>query len=47
MKFLIYTQPDDAHAVMVQLALEALGHEVRLWFSADQPSRLAHSISMI
>lgn len=46
MKFLIFTQPDDAHAVMVQLALETLGHEVRLWFSADQPSQLAHSISI-
>ncbi|MCX7114692.1 MAG: hypothetical protein NTW08_02100 [Gammaproteobacteria bacterium] len=44
MKFLIFTQPDDADAVAVQLALEKVGHTVRLWFGADQPTLLGHSV---
>ncbi|MDP1615652.1 MAG: hypothetical protein Q8L68_07620, partial [Methylococcales bacterium] len=46
MRFMIFTQPDDAHAVMVQLALIESGHQVRLFFTADQPSLLSHSIWM-
>lgn len=46
MKYLIYTQPHDAHAVVVKLALEKLGHEVQLWFVADQPRLLSHSVSL-
>src|SRR3990167_2634060 len=46
MKYLIYTKPDDAHAVIVKLVLEELGHEVQLWFAADQPSLLTHSVSV-
>lgn len=44
MKFMIFTQPDDNHAVIVELALKSLGHDVRLLFSADQPSLLSHSV---
>lgn len=46
MKFMIFTQPDDTHAVITQLALESLGHHVRLLFGADQPALLSHSIWM-
>ncbi len=44
MKFLILTQPDDTHAVLVKLALEKLDHQVQLLFTADQPSRQKNSI---
>jgi glutathione synthase/RimK-type ligase-like ATP-grasp enzyme len=46
MKFLFYTQHDDTHALIVQAALESLGHEVQMWFTGDQPSLLSHSISL-
>lgn len=44
MKILISTQPDDTHALLVKLALEAEGHQVVLFFTADQPSRQANSV---
>jgi glutathione synthase/RimK-type ligase-like ATP-grasp enzyme len=44
MKFLIPTQADDTHALYIKLALESLGHDVRLIFTADQPTRLKNSI---
>jgi glutathione synthase/RimK-type ligase-like ATP-grasp enzyme len=46
MKFLIFTEPEDSHAVMIQLVLKEMKHDVRLLFMADQPTRLAHSIYM-
>ena len=46
MKCLIYTQPNDAHAIVVKLVLEKLGHEVQLWLAADQPKLLSHSVSL-
>lgn len=44
MKVFIFTQPHDEHAVMVQHALKTMDHDVRLFFGADQPSQLGHSI---
>ncbi len=44
MKFLIPTEPDDVHAIFVKLALERMGHQVTLLFTADQPTRLRNSI---
>ena len=46
MKFLIPTEPDDTHAIFVKLALESMGHEVRLLFMADQPTKLKNSVSI-
>lgn len=44
MKFLIPTEPDDTHAILVKIALETMGHEVRFIFMADQPTKLKHSV---
>lgn len=44
MKFLIPTEPDDTHAVLVKLALENIGHEVRCLFTADQPMMQKNSV---
>ena len=44
MKFLIPTEPDDTHAIIVTIALEQRGHSVRLLFPSDQPIQLKHSI---
>ncbi len=44
MKYLIATEADDIHAIIVKLALEEKGHSVRLFFSADQPTKLKNSI---
>ena len=44
MRFLFSTEPDDGHAILVKLALEASGHDVRLLFTADQPTLLKNSI---
>lgn len=44
MKYLILTEPDDFHALMTKLALERLGHQVRLLFTADQPTKQKNSI---
>jgi glutathione synthase/RimK-type ligase-like ATP-grasp enzyme len=44
MKYLIPTEPDDAHAALVKCALEERGHQVTLMFTADQPTRLRHSV---
>lgn len=44
MKFLIPTEPDDTHAIVVKLALEKLGHKVVLIFTADQPTRQRNSV---
>lgn len=43
-KFLIPTEPDDVHAILVKLALERMDHQVTLLFMADQPTRLRNSI---
>jgi glutathione synthase/RimK-type ligase-like ATP-grasp enzyme len=43
-KFLIPTEPDDVHAILVKLALERMDHQVTLMFTADQPTRLRNSI---
>lgn len=44
-KTLIITQPDDAHAVAVTLALEAKGHPVHCWHTSDFPSRASETVS--
>ncbi|MDP3561126.1 MAG: hypothetical protein Q8R83_02975 [Legionellaceae bacterium] len=44
MKFLIPTEPDDTHAILVKLALENMGHNATLIFTADQPTRQKNSI---
>lgn len=44
MKFLIPTEPDDTHVIVVKIALEKRGHSVRLLFPSDQPMQLKHSI---
>lgn len=44
MKFLIPTEPDDIHAIVVKLALESLGHKAVLIFTADQPTRQKNSV---
>lgn len=46
MKFLIPTEPDDTHAILVKIALENLGHQVRLLFTADQPTKQKNSVSI-
>ena len=44
MKFLIPTEPDDTHAILAKIALENKGHDVRLLFTADQPTKLKNSV---
>lgn len=44
MKFLIPTEPDDAHAIFVKIVLEERGHDVRFLFPADQPTLLKNSV---
>ncbi|MFA5960565.1 MAG: hypothetical protein WC785_08605 [Tatlockia sp.] len=44
MDFLIVTEPDDAHAIAVQLALESMEHRVKLLFTADQPTKQKNSV---
>ncbi len=44
MKFLIPSEPDDTHAILVKLALEKIGHEVTIIFTADQPTSLRNSV---
>lgn len=38
MKFLIVTEPNDYHALLVKRSLDEMGHEVRLIFAADHPT---------
>lgn len=44
MKFLIPTEPDDTHAILVKIALEKLEHHVSFLFTADQPTLQKNSI---
>ncbi|KTD16130.1 hypothetical protein [Legionella jordanis] len=44
MKLLITTEADDTHALFVKSAMEHLGHETRLFFTADQPTKQRNSI---
>ncbi|KTD25396.1 Glutathione synthase/Ribosomal protein S6 modification enzyme (glutaminyl transferase) [Legionella lansingensis] len=44
MKILILTQVEDTHAIAVQLALSDMNHHIRLFFTADQPTRLTNSV---
>lgn len=44
MKYLISTDPDDFQAIVVKLALEERGHQVRLLFTADLPTRQRNSV---
>lgn len=44
MKFLIATEPDDHHAILVKLALENAGHLVQLLFTADHPTKQKNTI---
>lgn len=43
MNILVYTQPADLHAVVIEQALQSTEHHVCLFFSADQPTLLTHS----
>lgn len=36
---LIPSRPDDTHAIVVQLALKAIGHQADIWYTADFPSK--------
>jgi hypothetical protein len=44
MNFLIATEPDDHHAILVKLALENAGHSVRLLFTADHPTKQKNTV---
>lgn len=44
MKFLIPTEPDDTHAILVKLALEELGYLATLLFTADHPTQQKNSV---
>lgn len=44
MKFLIPTEPDDSHAILVKLALEKMGYQTRLLFTADLPTKQKNSV---
>lgn len=44
MKFLIPTEPDDTHAILVKIALETLGHQVFFLFTADFPTLQKNSV---
>ena len=44
MKFLIPTEPDDTHAILVKIALETLGHRVSFLFTADHPTLQKNSV---
>jgi glutathione synthase/RimK-type ligase-like ATP-grasp enzyme len=44
MKFLISTEPNDIHTIVVKLALEEMGHQVRLLFKADLPTSQTNSV---
>ncbi|MBA2649509.1 MAG: hypothetical protein H0U75_07950 [Legionella sp.] len=44
MRFLIPTEPDDLHALLVKIALEDIGHQVRLLFTADHPTKQTNSL---
>ena len=44
MHFLIPTEPDDTHTLVVKLALENDGHQATMIFLADQPTRQKNSI---
>lgn len=44
MKFLIPTEPDDIHAIIVKAALEAKKHKVTLIFTADLPTKQRNSV---
>lgn len=44
MKFLIVTEPNDYHALLVKRGLEETGHLARLLFPADQPTRQKNTV---
>lgn len=44
MKFLIPTEPGDTHALFAKSALENIGQQVRLLFTADLPTKQRNSI---
>lgn len=44
MKFLVATEPDDTHAILVKLVLESMGHSVQFVFIADQPTQQSNSV---
>ena len=44
MKFLIPTEPDDTHAILTKLALENMGHYVRMFYTADLPTKQKNSV---
>lgn len=46
MSVLIFTEPDDIHAVLVKLALEDKGYESELFFTADMPALQQQTVSI-
>jgi glutathione synthase/RimK-type ligase-like ATP-grasp enzyme len=44
MKFLIPTEPDDTHAILVSLALQDMGYVVTPLFTADHPTQQKNSV---
>ncbi|MFZ2315268.1 MAG: hypothetical protein WAW86_06395 [Gammaproteobacteria bacterium] len=47
MKVLIPTVLEDTHAIYVKKALESIGHEADLWYTADFPMKQTHALSII
>ena len=46
LNILIPTQPDDAHALYVKLALAHCGHSADLWYTADFPTQQMHTFAL-
>lgn len=46
LKVLIATRPDDLHSIYVKLALEQLGHQVTLWYTAGFPTQMTHTFKL-
>ena len=47
MRVLIPTVVEDTHAVFVKKALESIGHEADLWYTADFPIKQTHALSIM
>jgi glutathione synthase/RimK-type ligase-like ATP-grasp enzyme len=46
LNILIATRPDDADSVYVKFALDKLGHNTKLWYTADMPSMQSHTFRL-
>lgn len=47
MRVLIPTIAEDTHAICVKKALESIGHEADIWYTADFPMKQTHALSII